>query len=149
MFNVWLRHRDSLFDNGDPRVAPLFLWHLVEEIEHRSSAYVLYNAVVKNRWYRLRVLRTVFAHMLGCATVACRGFDEHVPFEDRLAPASALVRGWAETRSRLARHLPFAREPGDSPRYPHQFAGVPRTDLWRMVYRLARSQDPRHSPETE
>ena len=56
MFNVWLRHRDGLFDNGDPRVAPLFLWHLVEEVEHRSSAYVVYNAVVPDRWYRLRVL---------------------------------------------------------------------------------------------
>ena len=81
--------------------------------------------------------------------LACRGFDEHVPFDDRLAPASELVLGWAETRARLARRLPFARKPGDAPRYPHQFAGVPRTDLWRMVYRLARSQDPLHSPETE
>jgi predicted metal-dependent hydrolase len=37
LFNVWLRHRASFFDNGDPRVAPLFLWHLVEEIEHRRT----------------------------------------------------------------------------------------------------------------
>ena len=149
MFNVWLRHRDTLFDNGDPRVAPMFLWHLVEEIEHRSSAYVLYNAVVKDRWYRLRVLRPVFAHMLGCSNVACRGFDEHVPFEDRLAPASEVVLDWAETRARLTRFLPFGRKAADAPQHPHQFAAMSRTELWRMAYRLVRSQDPRHSPATE
>ena len=109
---------------------------------------MIYNAVVKDRWYRLRVLRTVFAHMLGCVTVACRGFDEHVPFEDRLAPVSELVVGWAETRAGLARRLPFARKPEEA-QYPHQFAAVPRMELWRMVYRLVRSQHPHHSPETE
>jgi predicted metal-dependent hydrolase len=149
MFNVWLRHRDSLFDNGDQRVAPLLLWHLVEEIEHRSSAYLIYNAVVPNPWYRVRVLPRVFSHMLGCSTVACHGFDEHVPFEARLAPASELVMGWAELRAKLARLWPLAREQKDEPTYPHEFATVPRMELWRMVYRLIRSQHPRHSPATE
>jgi predicted metal-dependent hydrolase len=149
LFNVWLRHRDSLFDNGDPRVAPLFLWHLVEEIEHRSSAYLIYNAVVAYPWYRLRVLPRVFAHILGCHTIACRGFDEHVPFEARLAPASEIALGWTEIRSRLARLWSLARAPKDEPPYPTQFASIPRMELLRMVYRLARSQHPRHSPETE
>jgi len=149
MFNVWLRHRDSLFDNGDPRVAPLFLWHLVEEIEHRSSAYTIYNAVVIDRWYRLRVLPSVFSHMLGCSGVAFRGFDKHVPAAARLAPASELAVGWAEMRAGLTGLLSFRRKPKDKPPYPSQFASVPRLELLRMVYRLARSQHPRHSPETE
>jgi predicted metal-dependent hydrolase len=149
MFNVWLRHRDTLFDNGDPRVAPLFLWHLVEEIEHRSSAYLVYNAVVPDPWYRLRVLPRVFSHMLGCANVACRGFDEHVPFEARLAPASELAMGWTEMRAKVARLWPFGREPEAEPPYPSQFETVPKRELWRMVYRLARAQHPRHSPANE
>jgi predicted metal-dependent hydrolase len=149
MFNVWLRHRGTLFDNGDPRVAPLFLWHLVEEIEHRSSAYVIYNAVVPDRWYRLRMLPGVFSHMLGCHTVICRGFDEHVPFEARLAPASDVALGWAEMRANLLGLLPLTRKPKDKALYPDQFAAVPRKELRRMVYRLARSQHPRHSPATE
>lgn len=149
LFNVWLRHRDSLFDNGDPRVAPLFLWHLVEEIEHRSSAYVVYNAVVPDRWYRLRMLPRVFAHMLGCSTAICRGFDRHVPREARLADASELALGWAETRARVARLLPFGRGRDGAARVPNQFAAVPRMELLRMTYRLVRSQDPRHSPEDE
>jgi predicted metal-dependent hydrolase len=149
MFNVWLRHRDTLFDNGDPRVAPLFLWHLVEEIEHRSSAYVIYNAVVSDPWYRLRALPNVFAHMLGCHTVICRGFDAHVPFAARHAPASEIALGWAETRARLRRQWRFQREPGDEPKVPDQFAAISRRERLRMIYRLLRSQDPRHSPETE
>ncbi len=149
LFNVWLRHRASFFDNGDPRVAPLFLWHLVEEIEHRSSAYLLYNAVVADPWYRLRVMPRVFSHMLGCSTVICHGFDEHVPFEARLAPASELALGWAELRASLARLWPLGRKRRDQRRYPDQFATVPRRELLRMSYRLARSQYPRHSPATE
>src|SRR5262245_20461572 len=149
MFNVWLRHRDALFDNGDPRVAPLFLWHLVEEIEHRSSAYVIYNAVVRDRWYRLRVLPKVFSHMLGCSSLIFRGFDKHVPFEARQAPASGLALGWAEIRANLTRRWPFTSKPKDEPQCPNQFATVPRMEIWRMIYRLVRSQHPRHSPETE
>lgn len=149
LFNVWLRHRDVLFDNGDPRVAPLFLWHLVEEIEHRSSAYLLYNAVVRDRWYRLRVLPSVFAHMLGCSSAIARGFDRHVPAEVRLAPASELALGWAETRGKLARLWPFGSAPEAAPTYPPQFATIPRRELWRMAYRLVRSQHPGHSPATE
>src|SRR5262245_52202210 len=149
LFNVWLRHRDTLFDNGDPRVAPLFLWHLVEEIEHRSSAFLLYNAVVRDPWYRVRMLPRVFSHMLGCSSVACHGFDEHVPFEARLAPAGELALGIADIRAKLTRLWPLGRKPKDHPQYPNQFATVPRMELLRMLYRLARSQHPRHSPETE
>jgi predicted metal-dependent hydrolase len=146
MFDVWLRHRDTLFDNGDPRVAPLFLWHLVEEIEHRSSAYLIYNAVVPDRWYRLRMLGSVFAHMLGCHTAIVRGFDRHVPLAARGAVASELALGWPELRAQLGRALRSPQKTGD---VPGQFAAVPRKELWQMVYRLIRSQDPRHSPERE
>jgi predicted metal-dependent hydrolase len=149
MFNVWLRHRDVLFDNGDPRVAPLFLWHLVEEIEHRASAFVIYNAVVPDRSYRLRMLPAVFKHMLGCHTAIVRGFDAHVPLEARQLPASELGLGWAETRTNLARLLPFTRAAREKPQYPDQFAGVPRAEIRRMIWRLIRSQHPRHSPEIE
>jgi hypothetical protein len=148
MFNVWLRHRDSLFDNGDPRVASLFLWHLVEEIEHRSSAYLIYNAVVPDRWYRLRMMPSVFSHMLGCSSAIFRGFDVHVPFEVRRAPARELALGWAEMRTKLSRTWPFSGQLGQ-PEYPDQFATVPRMELLRMVFRLVRSQHPLHSPETE
>lgn len=135
MFNVWLRHRDSLFGNGDPRVASLFLWHLVEEIEHRSSAYVVYNAVVRDRWYRLRVAPSVFSHMLGCSSVAFRGFDRHVPLAARLAPASELATGWSEMRTRL--------RPRPDDRAAHR-RDPPRLRLARRAMRALAGLDPFH-----
>lgn len=148
MFNVWLRHRDALFDNGDPRVASLFLWHLVEEIEHRSSAYLIYNALVPDRWYRVRMMPRVFSHMIGCSNVIFRGFDAPVPAEVRRAPASELVLGWTELRARVGGRWLLRRAPQDT-QYPSQLATVPRMEQLRMVYRLVRSQHPRHSPDTE
>lgn len=148
-FNMWLRHRDVLFDNGDPRVAPLFLWHLVEEIEHRSSAYAIYNAVVPDRWYRLRVLPSVLAHLLGCHTVICRGIDEHVPFEDRLAPATEIALGLSELRTKLGRLISVGEKRRTRERWPSPLASIPKTEQLTALYRLARAQDPRHSPEHE
>ncbi|MGB2920958.1 MAG: metal-dependent hydrolase, partial [Mycobacterium sp.] len=46
VFKLMLDHDDTLFAPGDDRVASLFLWHFVEEVEHRSSALTIYDAVV-------------------------------------------------------------------------------------------------------
>ena len=42
-FKIMLDNDDILFRPGDDRVASLFLWHFVEEVEHRSSALVIYD----------------------------------------------------------------------------------------------------------
>ena len=65
------------------------------------------------------------------------------------APARELAVGWAEIRAKLTGLLRFGHEPKAEARYPDQFATVPRMERLRMVYRLVRSQHPRHSPETE
>jgi predicted metal-dependent hydrolase len=141
LFDLFLRHHDTLFDNGDHNVAPLFMWHFVEEIEHRCSAQSIYDAVVHSPWYRLRHLPSVFTHMLGGNNVVMRGFDAHVPRADRIIDASDMMVGASSLRAAFRR-----RQPGDP---PHQFAEVPRKELARLLYRLARSQRPRHSPATE
>jgi predicted metal-dependent hydrolase len=43
LFDLILRHRDVLFDNGDHRVAPLFMWHLVEEVEFAAEWVAAYD----------------------------------------------------------------------------------------------------------
>jgi predicted metal-dependent hydrolase len=42
-------HVDELFDQADPVVSTLFLWHLAEEIEHKSAAFEVYEAVDGSR----------------------------------------------------------------------------------------------------
>jgi predicted metal-dependent hydrolase len=53
-FKMILDHRAVLFEEGDAQVASLFVWHFCEEIEHRSSAFDVYNHVVGSHWYRIR-----------------------------------------------------------------------------------------------
>ena len=41
VFKLMLDNDATLFAPGDDRVASLFLWHFVEEVEHRSSALII------------------------------------------------------------------------------------------------------------
>jgi len=73
-FGMLLDHREHLFDDEDPRVASLLLWHFVEGIEHRSSAYILYSAVVPSRSYRLRRVPKVARHLRSLEDERLRSF---------------------------------------------------------------------------
>src|SRR6185295_16583746 len=75
------------------RVASLFLWHFVEEVEHRSSAMVIYRSVVGDERYRLRKVPAIFSHVLGVYKGAVRSFDEVVPEADRVIEAKRLLPG--------------------------------------------------------
>jgi hypothetical protein len=46
-------NKEALYAKGDIRVSSLFLWHFCEEIEHRSSALIVYNYVCRDSLYRL------------------------------------------------------------------------------------------------
>ncbi len=56
LFKLLLDNEATLFAPGDERVASLFLWHFVEEVEHRSSALIVYDALVRSRSYRTRAV---------------------------------------------------------------------------------------------
>jgi predicted metal-dependent hydrolase len=124
LFGTILEHRDALFGGGDSRVASLFLWHFVEEIEHRSSAFTVYNHVVPSRTYRLRAFPKVMRHVLRVNDMVIRGFNEHVPKRDRLVDMT-------RTNAR------------------HAFDGIPVRDQLRMNGRLLLSQWPNHDPKDE
>jgi len=142
LFSLFLRHKPTLFDNGDHRVAPLFLWHFVEEMEHRCSAQIVYDAVVRDPWYRLRLARRVFAHMLGLASACAAAFNRHVPpgvrlarVEEHLAPSAIVRRLW--------------QTPDPAEAAPDPFAAATWREKATLVYRLLRSQYPRHSQADE
>ncbi|MFK7899068.1 MAG: metal-dependent hydrolase [Myxococcota bacterium] len=78
-FKMVLDNRASLFRGGDTRVASLFLWHFCEEIEHRSSALMVFNHVVGNSWYRFKNSRSFQAHTRGIAEMLTEEFKANVP----------------------------------------------------------------------
>lgn len=56
------RHRRELFDRADPTAVTLFMWHLAEEVEHKSSAHDVHRAVEGDRrWFRVRLVAAMVA----------------------------------------------------------------------------------------
>lgn len=79
MLSFAINHRKLLFEAGDTEVSSLFLWHAVEEIEHRSSAFLIYNEVVGDTWFRLSKLPQVHRHLHALIALLDEEFRLHVP----------------------------------------------------------------------
>jgi predicted metal-dependent hydrolase len=150
IFKLMLDHEDVLFRPGDERVASLFLWHFVEEVEHRSSALIIYDAVVGRPWYRTRVARKVFRHVMGLYREILAGFDEHVPAASRRAEYRNVSPDGVR-REELFTRLPIP----DSWRSrlgvlrPSPFAPASNREMLTLLYRLGLSQVPNHKPAGE
>ncbi len=97
VFKLMLDHDDTLFAPGDDGVASLFLWHFVEEVEHRSSALTIYDAVVDDPWYRMRVAPSIFKHVMRIIRLASEDFNRYVPLSDRKVDAMS-TSGFAAAR---------------------------------------------------
>jgi hypothetical protein len=64
------KHLDSLFDGADPVATTLFLWHLAEEVEHKSAAYDVFEALDGSRLRYLLAMSTSFAILAWFTTIA-------------------------------------------------------------------------------
>jgi hypothetical protein len=78
-FKLLIDNRDILFAKGDSRVASLFIWHFCEEIEHRSSALMIYDEVVGSYWYRIRNFASYMRHVNDGLKLLEMKFKQHVP----------------------------------------------------------------------
>jgi len=132
-FKLMLDNEATLFQPGDDRVASLFLWHFVEEVEHRSSALMIYDAVVGKPWYRVRALPAIFKHLLKITAVFAEGINKHVPEADRKVDARILLPGFRSRRRQAGPITP-------------PFAGIPRWQKFTTVARVLLSQTPFHDP---
>lgn len=146
-FKLMLDHDDTLFAPGDDRVASLFLWHFVEEVEHRSSALIIYNSVVDDPWYRMRVAPSIFKHVWSVLRVACGGFNKHVPLEERKIDALSMFAALSRKRA-LMRRLPFVNAPYDGP-LENAFKHLPVREQLAALSGIVRSQIPGHNPAHE
>jgi len=143
-FKLMLDNEATLFRPGDERVASLFLWHFVEEVEHRSSALLIYDAVVGDSWYRIRALPGVVKHLLRVMSVIADGVNSHVPLADRKVDARTLLPVYG-ARQNLKRKL----SGGHGFSAPPAFGGVPRKQILVAAGRVLLSQTPFHKPEHE
>ncbi|ADP80153.1 metal-dependent hydrolase [Pseudofrankia inefficax] len=144
-FKLLLDYEQDLFAPGDERVASLFLWHFVEEVEHRSSALALYREVVPDPRYRLRCLPAVVRHVVATGRIAIDGFRKHVPFEDRLVDYGGAGGGASLGRLLKRAEGRIRRQPVE--KRPAALACVPRSRRWATTRALWASQRPSHDPE--
>jgi predicted metal-dependent hydrolase len=144
-FKMLLDNEATLFAPGDDRVASLLMWHFVEEVEHRSSALVIYDAVVGKKWYRTRVLPRVVKHLLEVTSIIARGVNAHVPLSDRKVDARTMMPVYG-MRDRLRRKL-RSRPSDGTP--PPPFGGIARREFVTTTGRILLSQTPFHNPAHE
>jgi len=147
VFKLMLDHDETLFAPGDDRVASLFLWHFVEEVEHRSSALIIYDAVADDPWYRMRVAPSIFKHVWAVLRIACEGFNKHVPLEDRKIDALSMFGMQARKKAFLQR-LSFVDAPYDGP-IENAFSQLPMREVMVAMSGAVRSQIPGHNPAHE
>lgn len=142
-FKLMLDNERTLFRPGDDRVASLFLWHFVEEVEHRSSALVIYDAVVSDRWYRMRALPATLRHLVQVSRTLTEGVNRHVPLQDRGVDARTFVPA---DRVRLALRQRFSPDSEPIPKSVPAFHSVPWREKLASVGRVMLSQTPFHDP---
>jgi len=147
IFKLMLDHEDTLFAPGDDRVASLFLWHFVEEVEHRSSALIIYDAVVNDPWYRMRVAPSIFKHVWSVIRMACEGFNTHIPVEERKVDAISMF-GLRRRKKALMQQLPFLNVSNAGP-FGNAFGHLPLREQLIAVSGIVRSQIPGHNPARE
>ena len=64
------RHLGDLFEGADPVAATLFLWHLAEEVEHKTVAFDVWEAMDGSRWRYVRATALSFALLAVFTTIA-------------------------------------------------------------------------------
>jgi len=53
-------HLGELYDGADPVAATMFLWHLAEEVEHKSVAFDVFAEIDGSRWRYFRAMSLSF-----------------------------------------------------------------------------------------
>jgi predicted metal-dependent hydrolase len=65
IFAEWLLRHHDLFQDTEPRLATLWLWHSAEESEHKSTAFDLYQALGGSHAWRITWFRRITLIFLG------------------------------------------------------------------------------------
>jgi len=142
-FTMLLDHENTLFAPGDDRVSSLLVWHFVEEVEHRSSALIVYDAVVDDKGYRLRALPRVVKHLLHVTNIITNGINDAVPLAERAIDTNSIKP--------LQPLLDTVRHPlrKRGPRVQPAFHDISWKYKLHTAFRVLMSQTPAHNPAHE
>lgn len=134
----WLiNDRRALFEGADPTVTSLILWHMVEETEHKTVAFDVYQAVCGRYWLRALGLVQGSFHV---GFLARRGYRAMLKRDGRWwQPRSRLKLWWMVLRffAKVAPAMLRALKPGH---HPTDQSDPPWVDAWRAAY-SARDDD--------
>jgi hypothetical protein len=61
--HAMIADRARLFRGADPAVASLWLWHVVEDIEHKNLAFDVYQHIYGDYWYRVYGMFAALVHL--------------------------------------------------------------------------------------
>lgn len=114
-------NREPMFKGSDPRIASFWLWHLVEEFEHRHSAINVFNALIGSHWKRIKHFPAIVAHVNHIYQLSIQGFETCIPKSD-----------WD------------AVGPVDTAK---MFNGVKLTEKLKMLFNLSCTLLPFHDPD--
>lgn len=145
IFKLFLDHHETLYAPGDDRVASLFMWHFVEEVEHRSSALVIFRHVIDDERYRFRMFPRIFKHVVGVYGRAVESFAQVIPREDQVIDARRALPSRMYRRE-IAVRLPFLRDRVREGGYGTALECASGGEMLRMAIGLFRSQTPNHDP---
>ncbi len=145
IFKLFLDHHEVLYEPGDDRVASLFMWHFVEEVEHRSSALIIFRHIVDDEKYRFRNLPEIFSHAVGTYGRIVASFAETVPQEDHVIDVTRALPSRMYRRE-IAVRLPFLGKRVREGGYGTAFECATGGELLRMAIGLVKSQVPGHDP---
>ena len=63
--HMLVEQREYFFAEADRPVASMWLWHLIEEIEHKNLAFDVYQHLYGGHWYRAYGILCALIHMFG------------------------------------------------------------------------------------
>lgn len=63
--HMLIEQREYFFGEADRPVASMWLWHLIEEIEHKNLAFDVYKDLYGGHWYRAYGILCALIHMMG------------------------------------------------------------------------------------
>lgn len=130
-----IAERERLLAGADPHLIALLTWHAAEEVEHKSVAFDVYQAVSGRYWLRVWGLASALANTVG----DLRAFAQHMLKIEGLWAQRETRRRYGHVRLALGKAVLPALVQYLMPGYdPREHRDPPLITAWLEAYRAGR-----------